>query len=133
MDKLNTELTTKPDNIDEYDLIAILGVYDIPQIELDFINPPFSKSEIAFNESSQKVQVYVTSKTEDGIDKFIEAYPDSDIKEDSTLENPDDWKVIAYPSESMPDESTALDNYFQVRGREYITKKIKELNNSRGI
>jgi hypothetical protein len=118
MNKFSQEMIKKPKHLPTFSLLARIGVYDTPQVVENVFNRTYSKSEMAVNDITGTIQVYVLADTANGLNNFLEAYPNAVIESSSTLENPDDWKLLAFPSQGMPDESTPLDNYYQVRGRE---------------
>lgn len=127
MDKLSKQFIDKPKHLQKYDLIAIIGIYDVPLEVQDPMKSLYIKSEIAFNEATGKVQVYITSDKPAGLEKFKKDYPNAEIRETAALNSPDEWRVSAFPTEGLPDESTALDNYFLVRGKE-LSELLREEN-----
>jgi hypothetical protein len=112
------QITIKPEHLPSRELIAILGIYDLPVNQRGMSPLVYSKSELAVNERTGQVQVLVLSDQQSGIQAFKLDYPNAIIREDATLENEEDWRVLAFPTEAMPDESTPLDNFYQVVGRE---------------
>lgn len=129
MEDLSTQVIKKPNHLKKKDLIAIIGTYDVPQTVTPIGVMYYEKSEIAVNETLGKVQVYVASGNNSGLDKFKEDYPNAEIRDSAALDNPDEWKVIAFSAQPMPSESTALDNYFQARGKELVSIKEAKIIN----
>jgi len=121
MENFSKQVLDKPNNLKDKDFVAIVGIYDTPKTVYEIGKQPYHKSELAFNENTGKVQVYIAADKISGLNQFKQDYPDAEIRENATLENPEDWRVIAFSSQLMPDESTPLDNYFQARGRELAT------------
>ncbi len=85
MDKLSTQSIDKPQHLHKYDLIAIMGIYDKPKEIENSTKQSYIKSEIAFNEITGKVQVYVTAEKESGLNKFKKDYPNAEIKKNSRI------------------------------------------------
>lgn len=120
MENYSKQILTKPSHIPDKELIAILGESKASKKLRMPHEMPYQKSELAINVRTGEVQVYVTAENNGGLQEFKKDYPDAVIREDATLDNPDDWRVLAFPMETMPDESTPLDNYYQVKGRELV-------------
>ena len=116
MELYSQQLLDKPKDFDENSLVALLGFYDQPLTGNDPINPAYRMSELAVNEIKGLRQVFIHTPTQAGIDRFLEDYPNAIIKDDGVLENPEEWRILAYPNENMADESTPLDNLYQGRG-----------------
>jgi len=129
MPELHAQLIKKPSNLDEHDLIAVLDIYDTPLYIADPLNMTYTKTEIAVNESDGKVQVYVNSNTEEGIEDFKKAYPNAEIRYDDILPDPDRWRVLVFPSKTS-DEHTALDTFYKAKHDElaesYVTSYVVE-------
>lgn len=127
MDRFSQQILKKPKNLKEHSLVAILGIYDRAEKVYTPSGMPYSISELAMNELTGKKQVFVQADSNVKLNKFKQDYPNAEIQEGGILENPDEWRVLAYGSENMPDESTPLDKYYQVRGRELaMVEEAKE-------
>lgn len=108
------QMLKKPSHLPSRSLVAVIGIYDTPQTTRNVMTGiPYIKSELAVNERTGKVQVYVMADNNGGLQAFQQDYPNAEIKSDATIEDSDDWRVIAFPTEAMPDESTPLDNFYQ--------------------
>lgn len=127
MSDFSEQFLKKPKHLKNKSLIAIIGLYEQPLEPNDPINPLYSISQLAFNELESLVQVYVEADNASGLNKFKTDYPNYLLKKDGTLDNPQNWMVLAFPSETMPDESTPLDNFYQVRGKELEQTRQEEL------
>jgi hypothetical protein len=117
---LQEQLLNKPKNLEKWDLIAIIKLGDVPQSKYTPVNLPYKMSELAVNDATGEIQVYVTASSPVNLNKFNADYPDAQIIEDSSLTNPEEWRLLAFPTEDVPDEATPLDNYYSARGREII-------------
>ena len=112
----------KPKNLEEYDLIAIIGVSDIPATTRGLTDIPYNKSDLAVNTVTQKIQVYVNSATEAGIQEFINDYPNAELRKDDTLSDHTDWRLLAFPHNAIITESP-LDSYYKEKHTE-LSKNI---------
>jgi len=112
------QILEKPKHLRKHSLIALIGLSDHPVNAVDPTNLPYMMSQLAVNDSAGLLQVYVEAERHGGLSRFKQDYPSAQVREDGTLENPEQWRVLAFSSEAMLDESTPLDNYYQVRGRE---------------
>lgn len=126
MENFSKQFLTKPKHLKDKSLVALIGLYDQPVNGLDPMNPDYVMSQLAVNEALNLVQVYVEADNNGGLNKFKSNYPTHVIKPDGVLDNAENWEVLAFPSETMVDESTPLDNFYQARGKELVQIKQEE-------
>lgn len=108
---MNTEII-KPSNLAKHGLIAIYNTGEKSLTPRDFMHMPYIINELAVNRVSNKIQVYVLSDTVKGLNEFKKDYPNAELQKDASLEVPQDWEILAFPTEPIDDTGTALDYYF---------------------
>ena len=127
------EIIRKSQDIEKHELIAFINIYDTAKFDRDFDSMPYKRNDIAVNHNINKLQIYVTSNTKDGLKKFIEDYPHAETRGTSYVDNPEEWEYLAFGEDRVPDDFSTLDRYFHGRGKAYKErqeqKMLKEKNN----
>ena len=121
---------SKPQNIDKYDLVVIMGLRDAPVTPQDPMNMVYTKSTLAVNRYNDTLLVYVNSATKAGIKQFKKDYPTAIIQDISELDV-GKWTLSAFPMD-YSDDATPLDTYFKGRHRDLSYKLEKEAIKNRG-
>lgn len=104
----------KPEVLEKFDLIAIIDLYEQPINVWLPENQPYYKSDLAVNLSRKKLQTYINSSTEEGLQQFVIDYPSAVIQENEFLIDDSDWNLLIAPKSAKPNETT-LDSYFRER------------------
>jgi hypothetical protein len=99
----------------KYKFISFLHVYSTPK---EVNEKLYEKNELAFHPKTEQVQVFVTSKTKEGVYQFFEDYPEAKLVRTPKLENLQEWKILAYPQAPIQDEAVPLDNFYVGKNEE---------------
>jgi len=63
-------------------------------------NPPYITHVLAMHRATNRVQLFIEAKNQQGINKFLQDYPNAGvIQGDGTPDNHDEWEQLAFPTQ----------------------------------
>lgn len=103
-------------------IIAIINIYDT---SVGDTPPKYKRTDIAFNEYSDKLQVLVTADEVAGITQFYRDYPQASLCDSGCLvENPDQWTALTFTKRtSVAEDSAPIDNYLNATIKRKLLKR----------
>lgn len=122
----------KPNNLERYELIAIMGLRESPKTPENLEDMTFYKSLLAVNESEEKVQVYVNSKTRKGLNDFKRAYPNAEIQQDATLKEPEKWALLGFTRYMAKEDETPLEVFYKAQHSEVKNTMVRDIIKEEG-
>lgn len=108
----------RPENLEQFELIAIMGLRDTPKNPEDLADDSYNKSILAVNSVEEKIQVYVNAKNQKGLNDFKKAYPNAEIRADATLDEPEKWELLGFTRYMASEDETPLDVFYKAHHSE---------------